>query len=296
MTDFSIKNAIFINFYPQYLRCKNRTITELRELFCYSEIVIKKEVRQMYNKIIDTKQKLSNKEILEKWLQDKKVEGYTSFDIARIASEEFDFMLLEQRKNYFLQGKLLLIAEQCIFRILDSKACKTENIFLNLTDKDISICQSYFLYVREIENLGRSINEIVDFEPDVIHEIYKLDSPEMYEKIEKFVRENKVGKNHLKNIIKLLQEDVNLPLDVALEQVKQEAKAKREEIKCNLYWQKKYRTLRQRFKALNNIYNVVYDEWKQNKFVARRYNKRLEKLRTENKELKAQLKTLQKKE
>ena len=153
----------------------------------------------MNKDIIETEQKLSNKEILEKWLQDKKVEGYTSFDIARIASEEFDSMLLEQRKNYFLQGKLLLIAERCIFRILDSVACKTENIFLNLTDKEIQICQSYYLYVREIENLGRSINEIIDFEPDVIHEIYQLESPEMYAKIEKFVRENKVGKSSKKH-------------------------------------------------------------------------------------------------
>lgn len=271
-------------------------VFEKRKIFTAYDERVKDKTKGDKTMIIGSLKDERNMERINSWIENKQVtnaeDGYGG---AIIVANEFKFVMLECRKNFYKQGKILAFAKDLHSPLFVNIWRKNEDFFMGLSDKEIEVRIAYFDYVRQIEKLGRSIEDIIELEPNLIYEIYQLDMPDKYEEIENFVLKNKVGRKYLKRIVEILQENIEIELDVAFEQAKQEAKAKREEIKSLPYQQEKYRKLKLRYKYLLESYNYNKSIWNKGIHDTRINKKRYERLLDENKVLKKEIKMLKKK-
>lgn len=166
-------------------------------------------------------------------------EGY---NMGILACNEFKFVLIEERKNYYKQGYVIKMMQEGHYATVSTAwrrgtAKQTGIDYLyGLSQKAIYTRIDYYDYIDKIQKQGRGIEDIFEIEPNQISEINNVADENRLVEVEQFVIEKKIKVTVLKRLIEIINADELISLEKALEQAEsyaEEKKKEREDKKLN---------------------------------------------------------------
>ncbi len=273
--------------------------------YSYSDNVTLEEEKEQSNARIDALRKIADYidvpsnnnlgEIIDEFLKQDDIKNYDS----NMITKRYNFfknafqVALEEQKKAELKAKLICLLYKQVDCFFDTYSDLEKN-FPNETEKTVEKAIKYGYYAIDITSSGRSVEDIFKLPLDKICEIANCERPEHWEEIEQFVFNKKVGIQYLKRIIQIINDDNSINLEVAFEQAKNEAKAKREDINSGSALERRYKKLKKIYKWSEESCNKAWTAHKESEKLRRKFQHRSEKWSKLNTELNEQIKAIKK--
>ncbi len=161
------------------------------------------------------------------WLETGHVPETENFSGAVTGGKEFKFMMLEEKRAYYKQGLVIEFIYQKHMPMLTKFWRKGEDFFHGYSDKEINRLRAYYLYVKDIEEQGRTLKDIYEIPLNKAYVISTCENKLYYETLEKLVTENKIGIQILKRTVEIINTEENYTVEMAYKKAKDEAEERR---------------------------------------------------------------------